>query len=335
MMLYRAALSDLKMGESMLSKSLVALGCALLSTLSVASDAAVSQSTVTLSNFGYSVVDLKPFDWTAPSAAVRSTNSSVLIRTKTGGLSWDDDEVYFNDQRLLQNRADMPLAVTGTVFKSSNTGFSLSTTQTAAELASALPQNIALSSSAFFISKGMELFGSSEFNFRLAPNTAIVFEGDVVLSNQVDLSTLAPTLMPETSAGGFFRASVYSQVNISGSSYAEGYSGPNAPENQFEQFAASSNVSQELTQNGLLGIKGDGQVVQHFKLTFANSSDVYMVGSLNFLSSSAQSLSFGPLWSAVPEAQTWALMALGLLGVGVAVRRERRDACQPASIETA
>lgn len=320
-----------------MSKSLVALACALVSSLSVASDAVFSQSNVTLSNFGYSVVDLTPSDGVAAKAYVGPANTpSLWIRTDLK-TTWQgtSDGTIFDDGTLLKDRSDTTLPLTNAVLTSSTTGFSMTSAFTGSEANQYLPTNLGLANQSYYVAKSNDVFATG-VSFSLQANTALVFEGDVVFTNSVDLLTLQSALQSQLSSDAYFWAASNTTFRATGSAYAPGVYGPNAPAIQYLDFSDVANVTQRLTVDGLLAAQGDGYVVKHFQLTITNNSNVMMIGSLDFQSSLYEMLAFSPAGLPVPEPGTWALMSLGLAGVMVtASRRKRLDARSHGLSETA
>jgi hypothetical protein len=146
--------------------------------------------------------------------------------------------------------------------------------------------------------------------FELTPNTQVIFSGQLRA-----VASLQGSLMPvgQTRVYGHAIASVSVHRRLP----SDGQTGWARLEDSVQAF---DRQSQTLWAN--VGYTADEQIQEvlnsPFALTFTNESDTVLQGVLN--TKAYTSLTFEGDLSTVPEPSTYALMALGFLGVAGAVR---------------
>lgn len=163
---------------------------------------------------------------------------------------------------------------------------------------------------------GASLSPAEGFRIVIGAHSSITFTGFATPTVSIDHQALlgSPELQAVLAQG--HTVSLKSHASIQLNLYDP--HGPCCESNQFAYFEADLNTLIDPVTGVTVADSGLG--TSPLQLTFENHSDQEVIRVIDMRSFASVSAAILP----VPEPGTWALMALGLLGMGVAVRQQRR-----------
>lgn len=306
-----------------------AMACA--STAQAADDVLFS-ATAQITGLSYKLIDLTPNDGVAPSVTF---NNSITLNTG----NWDGNISYSNS--LLPD-STLQTVYMGNVVEASPTGLSVSSTVTSQGLSSELSQldptlrgSQSFYSTSTFVSPS--IVGGGDLGYvTLGANTAIVITGVASMNaefNTTKTSDLINTLSP---SGSTPLLSLYPSLNASihlslgTGEYLYG-------DSTYSMSDTSSHFSMDSSWWYDMSAAGDKATAgqQPFSIHYMNLADTEKSVSLSLDVSANSQLSgyveFAPALPVdpvpgIPEPGTYALMGLGLAGIGLAHRRRKLGA---------
>lgn len=307
-----------------------------------AADDALFTTTAQLSNLSYRLIDLDPNDGVAPSASF--DNFSVVL-----GLPWNDGVPRYSGSLL--PTSTLQADVTNGLFQATPSALTASTSITSGDLASQISQtttgyqsvNVG-SSEPYFYSAGSDVDNPYFGTVKLSPNTAIVITGVASVTsstNSTKLVELINTLKqpgvnnPYVDLTSTVTPNVYLSLSNEESDADFGGFAQSSTDSHFSLNGRRDNYI-TLTDGYYFDPMPDIEKQSNFSILYANLGsqdkavrlDVSVGASVNL--NGYVDLSSGvvtppiPETPTIPEPSTYALMALGLVGIGLVRRKAAR-----------
>ncbi|WP_290644619.1 PEP-CTERM sorting domain-containing protein [Aquabacterium sp.] len=325
------------MHKGMLNRIVFATVLACASTAQAASDTLFSAS-AQLSNLSYRLVDLDPNDGIAPSVTFNS-----IIHVNSGGDAWTDAPGFSNS--LLPSSPLQSSLQDGTA-EASSTGLRVYSSLSSQSLLAQVDPNAsgyqyvylnAPMPMVYSMGGGTDPMSIDPAHITLSANTAIVITGVASINGTVNAGTQTDLLNALAPQGGSTDAALYSKVNahigLQLSSLDQDWSSNN--NNALTVSSASSSFMLEAGWDNASGQDQTFSAQRDVLVQYANFGTTDKVIDLDVtLSSNAYTSGYVTLVPAlpidpvpgIPEPGTYALMGLGLAGIGLAHRRRKLSA---------